>query len=718
MSNPEIIINKINKRIEKSELEKKLIHSRLTALNRALKPDLNTRKQTELNDQIKSLKDRLNRIEHELKKDRYHLNRVNGENIRGFEKTLLEAKERRKLQKRNLEKLEEFINETMYRTPQPENKRAKTSPEKESQENAASNIPPESQKEVENLGAIPKSTKFLDLNKPDLQEESNSNKKIENIWNFENQDDRLKDKRDNDNLWEQKARERIKEIKNRESHNLFSNKSYEFPNELENEINKIKQQRYSFNDLNFPKSNYDFLNESIPISEKFSNYKDTPSRMKSGYSSKIQNNETNPIEQKTFRDQSFDHNSNIGYNDNQYQYNYPQVNFRQQTTRARESFLRRLRLIPKFSGDSYQELKDFIDITDSLYNSCKNQFEEDEFYEQLTLQLRGEARYITTKIENYNWTNIKNALTKEFSHLSNKNLLTSQIENMRQDKDESLAKYAERARKLYKEKNATYIHLNDDQKKEHDRIARKAFIKGIKSDQLRNTMKIRGASSLEDAITNVLEIEYDNLNLIPKSDLYCKSCRSIGHREPECRRKNDNSDNLNKLIYALSNFGRNNLNNYGSSPLIRNRIYPNSANNSPNWNRNQNWNQNFNQNMNPNRNFNQNPNLNQNNNWAQNPNNNWNRNPNNNPNQNSYQNNQQQNRQNQMNLKQNNPRANNYIRNKPINTVQTEEQFEQEPDYDDQEYHEQEFIDEDYIVEEYSDLDQDDQENNEYFSEN
>lgn len=39
----------------------------------------------------------------------------------------------------------------------------------------------------------------------------------------------------------------------------------------------------------------------------------------------------------------------------------------------RRQFIRRLKSIPKFDGNSYRELIDFIDIADTLFNSCMNE---------------------------------------------------------------------------------------------------------------------------------------------------------------------------------------------------------------------------------------------------------------------------------------------------------------------------------------------------------
>lgn len=186
---------------------------------------------------------------------------------------------------------------------------------------------------------------------------------------------------------------------------------------------------------------------------------------------------------------------------------------------------------------------------------------------------------------------------------------------MKQEKDESLVKFAERARKLLQEKNSVYKTLTEDQKREHNRAARKAFSKGIQNQALRKRLITRGASSLEDAI----EAESDELYEIPRNELFCKTCKITGHREIQCRNKNSNNNNLSTLISALQSFGSNNRFNRNNRNNNFNRFNQswndfNSNRSNPNWgpNRFNNWsprNNNVNSNINNNNNhFNNNSN--------------------------------------------------------------------------------------------------------------
>lgn len=424
------------------------------------------------------------------------------------------------------------------------------------------------------------------------------------------------------------------------------------------------------------------------------------------------------------RNMSFDRNishRDMNYDNQQSNFDMPQrgrnanrintqTDVEQENTRG--SFLRRLRMIPKFNGESFQDLKDFIDITETLNFSCINRAEEQELFEHMVLQLRGEAKTLVSRLNNFDFETIKNALLQHFAYLANKNVLSSQLENLHQEKDESLSKYTERARKLLREKNAVYNNLTEEQRLEHNRIARRAFSRGISDTKLRNQMLTRGASSLEDAIAFAIEAENDAITDIPRNELFCKYCLINGHRENDCRRKESANSDVGKLASALrtmgnafgrnqgnfrtnqrnfgsNNFGPNNFgpNNFGPNNFGRNNFAPNNFGNwnrnmNPNFNRNWNGNRNWNSgNFNPNRGWNNgNFNNNSNRNWSNgNFNNYQNRNWNSNNSDNNRNNNgntsdssSQQNRGNwQQNQRQ---RSNNFIRRARINAIETDSQ--------------------------------------------
>lgn len=228
----------------------------------------------------------------------------------------------------------------------------------------------------------------------------------------------------------------------------------------------------------------------------------------------------------------------------------------------RQTFLRRLRCIPKFSGNSFNQLKEFIEVVESLYVSCSNEAEENELHEQILLQVRGEARNLIISLNNPNWLTIKNNLLKHFAYLANKEILTSQLENARQYQDEPLNAYAERVRNLLKDKKATYSYMTKDQQLEYDRLARRTFSRGVSNMKLRDSLITRGASSLEDAIAYAIEFENDHFNHITSNELFCTACRNNGHRQKNCPGLNKKNNIMGKLISALRSFSNKNSYNF------------------------------------------------------------------------------------------------------------------------------------------------------------
>lgn len=399
--------------------------------------------------------------------------------------------------------------------------------------------------------------------------------------------------------------------------------------------------------------------------------------------------------------------------------NYPQMdpnfeyqlrNARRKLDRPRDTFLRRLRCIPKFSGDSYAQLIDFIEVIESLFVSCLNESEENELYQQILLQLRGEARNVVLALNNNDWYIIKEKLLSYFAYLANKEILTSQLENARQQENETLSAYADRVRNLLREKNATYAFMTEEQKLEHNRFARRAFSKGITDRSLRNRLITRGAASLEDAIAYAIEAENDNINDIPAIDLYCRKCNRNGHRLRDCKATINNNSDMSRLISALRSFTlqnrppgiRNNfmqpngLNRGYGAPMPSNNIYrgrnflqnrnwnirnennpyrnwmansfmPNRSWNSNNSMPNRNWNTTANRNWNPAPNQTWNANRNQNQTWNTNGNSNSNGNSGSNQMQNV--NDQFQNRQNRNNFA---PRQNDRSRQNNFATMMSQ----------------------------------------------
>lgn len=274
-------------------------------------------------------------------------------------------------------------------------------------------------------------------------------------------------------------------------------------------------------------------------------------------------------------------------------------NFCDQNSQCRRTFMKYLESIPLFSGQSREDLMNFIEICDTINAFCSNESEYVEFITKITFQLRGEARAVISN--GTNWTDIKNGLFSKFQYLSNRSILDSQIENLRQTKDENLTRYSERARKLLAEKNKSFYSLSEEQKTEHDRIARKFFARGLENRKLRDIMVIQGCPTLEETIGRSLEIENELINTISQQEFNCTYCKRPGHRVTECRSKQNNSSPIGQLASILQNLSFQNNNQQQSNRQNSNRNY-NSNNNSFGNNNNANYGRNGTNNNNSNQN--------------------------------------------------------------------------------------------------------------------
>lgn len=276
---------------------------------------------------------------------------------------------------------------------------------------------------------------------------------------------------------------------------------------------------------------------------------------------------------------------------------------------SRKPYLDHLKKIPEFDGESYKALRNFLDIAGALNESWTNDVERNNFIDTLSLQLRGEARDVVGNLYQSSFDEMRDKLLKYFSYLINKEIVTSQLENIRQNDKETMSEYAERARKLLREKCNTYKFLSEEQKKEYDRTARRAFARGITESSIRDRLITRGAGSLEDAISYAIEADFDASITIPNSELYCKFCKINGHREANCWKKSSNASGINQLINFLGNVKNpdQNTRNSSNSRGRGNRSNGNWNNSRQNSGQNsgQNWSQNSNQNGNYNNKNNQ-----------------------------------------------------------------------------------------------------------------
>lgn len=411
--------------------------------------------------------------------------------------------------------------------------------------------------------------------------------------------------------------------KNNQKHINYSD------NEISHTSNERQIHQSNNNFSQNPRQNDDGINEqNYPRSMEIQNQQSS-----NNYNNDNNNQRNTTYDNSQSTRQYFSRQENFGQNNNpsrNYTPNHQNIGQHNDSisfteNNCRRTFLRQLQTIPTFKGENRDALMAFIDVGDTINAFVQNNAEYCEFMMQICLQLRGSAK--SSISNNADWNEIKSNLLNQFKYLSNADITNSKIENLKQDKNESLQKYADRSRKLLLEKDQLHFDLPHDLRLEHDRCVRKAFARGIENMTLRERVLLRGSRSLEDAISCALELEHESASVIHKSELFCKFCKNSGHRQNECRKKEQNNSQIGQFVSALQSLGLGNLsNNYRSN----NENRPGQNNR---YNNNNNFRNNYNNN---NRNYGSNS---DNNNGFRSNNNNSNYNNNNNNNGNNYNNN-------------------------------------------------------------------------------
>lgn len=439
---------------------------------------------------------------------------------------------------------------------------------------------------------------------------------------------------------------------NTNSQNKFTNENLQYTEQPYPRQNQTYEQNINTKIETSQRSNYEHnhpYGQGIKFQNKFTNekpymeqndgYNNPNEQPFAGQNDYYTNRHTQPNynQNQILNDEQLYRLAQMITNNQQKSYVQPQINKQPyRDNLPRPEYVRRLRLIPIFNGKSYSDLRDFLQIVESLTKSYSNDAEMQELIQTIDLHLRGEAKEVIGNVFNLSFIEMKEQLLHHFSHLNNKEIINSQLENLRQNPSESITQYAERARDLMREKNAIFHNLSQEQKTEHNRIARKAFANGISNSRLRERLAIRGSNNLEDAIAYVIEAENDLITNIPNNELYCNYCKNPGHRQRDCRKAENSQGSLNNLIQAMKNFNAPRENTSNSNQRGQNW---NSQNNSNQNNRNSS--KNGNNNFNGERNNQSNQNQSQN--WRNNQNNTYQTNHKNNHNNNNYNNGQNQN---------------------------------------------------------------------------
>lgn len=245
----------------------------------------------------------------------------------------------------------------------------------------------------------------------------------------------------------------------------------------------------------------------------------------------------------------------------------------------RDKFDRVLEKIAFFNGESDDSLKRFIASATIAEGRTRTDEKRVLLIEDMIRKVPTDLISIVKQYNGENWSDVIHAINAKYAHLhKNGDLLRAQIENLKQSPNETLSAYAERARKLVRERCALF--RSEDMHSEINAAAARMFKKGIANTKIREIALNRATNSLESAIKDSFEVEADSQAVsIPNEDKYCRFCKTTGHTTSECKKKPKDGDELAKVVAVLSTLNvQQNSNRNGNSNNNSSNGYRNNSN--------------------------------------------------------------------------------------------------------------------------------------------
>lgn len=219
------------------------------------------------------------------------------------------------------------------------------------------------------------------------------------------------------------------------------------------------------------------------------------------------------------------------------------------TNRIRQEFREILKNIPDFDGEKEQDLNNLLHVADLAYATSNSLEEMNAFYLSMKLHLKGHAyRIIYSDPTTRTWDQIKDRLSREFAFLRpDKGLINRQLETARQLENESIEAFSKKIFAYANQKRAAYGTFTSEQESDLNEQMIRSFVSGLRADKIRSRLSLYSSEKYSAYISKALEIEKGADTDIAGREFYCNYCHRSGHREINCKSKQEKTTGLNQL---------------------------------------------------------------------------------------------------------------------------------------------------------------------------
>lgn len=199
-----------------------------------------------------------------------------------------------------------------------------------------------------------------------------------------------------------------------------------------------------------------------------------------------------------------------------------------------------LKIVPFYDGKS-DELHKFCTCADIIWSPLKDKSDKSLFLELIKTKLCGKAYEVVKYSDFENWTDLKNALSKQFIQRRSQGTVSAELIQINQNKNENIRSFSDRIEKLLNELNDICIEKQGKKNANiifsmNESIALNSFQNGI-HEPIRTIIKSHKFKFLSESIEQALDEEISH-----KPNIYCNHCKTNTHSSQNCYKRNKNSN--------------------------------------------------------------------------------------------------------------------------------------------------------------------------------
>lgn len=219
-----------------------------------------------------------------------------------------------------------------------------------------------------------------------------------------------------------------------------------------------------------------------------------------------------------------------------------------------------LKSIPDFDGEKHRDLDNILHASELAFANADTPDELNAFYLTLKLHLKGHVyKTIYSDSTSKSWEDIKGILNRDFAYLKpDKNLINKQLETSRQAENETIEVFSKRILAQANKKRSSYNVFTPEQEEDLNELMIKTLMNGVKTERIKNKLSFFSFSKFPEYVSKAMELERSMETEVLNREYYCNHCNRNGHREINCKSKQEQTTSINQLTKLFNGLNTSN----------------------------------------------------------------------------------------------------------------------------------------------------------------